>query len=606
MTNSPVLLPDGTPAGDMGLSTEATKACELTLDVNTRDLEILKQAETAFKANPQTLQPLLPMLLLNGKPFNIDNHFPFEPFYKIQIPKKVIWKCARQVSKSTSLAASGVLRCISTPHLRMLFITPRFEQIRRLSTNYIRPFITGSPIVQRLALDESCVQAVLQRSFASGSTMYFSFAFLDCDRVRGISAGWVNYDEVQDLDYDFIPIIHECTSAQDMVVAIYSGTPKTLDNGIEALWQDSSKAEWVIPCYSCGYWNMACVDADLMKMMGKDTVVCAKCDKPINPRLGRWYHRDKDKNDFHGYHVPQVIMPMHYANSEKWGELLGKREGKGGYSKQKFLNEVLGESADVGVKLITQTDIQTASVLGSNEFRKAVDRIRKMEFRVMGVDWGGGGVDEISYTSIAISGYNRVTGRVECHYAERCHFGMTHDEEAAYLLQLFKECNCDLFCHDYGGSGSVRETLMIQSGLPMDRIMGFMYCHATTRDIVSYVQPYRGELRGYWALDKARSLVLQAVSLKGGAIFLPEYNSSKSVTHDLLNLMEQKNESRMGADVYLIQRVPKQSDDFAHALNFSCFGIWHAKRVYPDLSLLKKIRLSEKQLATINPSNPKF
>ena len=548
-----------------------------------------------------SLVPALGLLSLKGKPYTLNDHFPMEPLFKIKMPRKIIVKCGRQISKSMSLSSSGILRCASFPYLQMLYVTPRYEQVRRLSTNYVRPLINQSCIKEAL-VDETCVQAVLQRSFSNDAAMYFSFAFLDVDRIRGLSVDWVNLDEVQDLDYDFVPIIHECMSASQIGMAFYSGTPKTLDNGIEALWSESSKAEWVTKCEACNHWNMACIQQDLLKMIGQETVVCARCSRPINPRVGHWHHTaGRDHPQFHGYHIPQIIMPMHYANPMKWRELLSKRDGKGGYSNQKFLNEVLGESADVGVKLITITDIKNASVLGPNDYAQAVNRLLACKVRVLGVDWGGGGIDETSFTTAALVGLNAQTGKVECHYCIRFHSAFTHDEEARQLLKIFREAQCHFFAHDYGGAGSVRETLMIQAGLPIQRIMNFSYVRATASHMIRYVDAVRGELRGFWSLDKARSLVLQATCLKAGQILLPEYESSMDVTSDLLALMEDKHEMPAGSDIYLIRRQPKMSDDFAHALNYGCLAIWHTEQNWPDLSAIQGIKLSSQQTVFAAP-----
>lgn len=566
-------------------------------------IEVARALGTIFKAKPCTLAPLLGLLTLRGKSYSIKDYFPFEPIFKLQVPTKMILKCGRQVSKSTSLSGSGILRSAGTPHLRTLFATPRFEQVRRLSTNYVRPFIANS-LIKPLLVNEECTQAVLQRSFINQSMMFFSFAFLDVDRIRGISADITKIDEVQDMDYDFIPVIQECMSASMLGVGVtfYSGTPKTLDNGIEALWQSSTKAEWVTKCDACGYWNMASIQADLLKMIGLNTVVCAKCSKAVNPRNGRWYHIDgKNFPDFHGYHVPQVIMPMHYENPMKWKELLGKRDGRGNYAPNKFLNEVLGESADMGVKLITVTDIQKASTLGVNELQAACDRVRACRVRALGVDWGGGGEEEVSFTTAALVGLNAHTGKVECHFAFRFHSAFSHDEEAKELLRIFRGAGCHIFAHDYGGAGRVRETLMIQAGLPLDRIMNFVYVGNSTRNLVYYNAPHQGEIRGFYSLNKAGSLVLQATCIKAGVVLLPEYQSSKDVTHDMLNLIEDKHEMPKGSDIFLIRRRPKTSDDFAHSLNFACVAMWHAEQQYPDLSAIQNIKLSEEQLQWAQP-----
>jgi len=553
--------------------------------------------------HPDTLLPVLGLLSLNGKPYNLDEHFFMEPVFKVGIPRRILLKCARQVAKSTTLSANGVIRSAGHPYLRTLFVTPRYEQIRRLSNNYVRPFIRNSPI-SRFLIDTSATNAVLQRSFANGSMLFFSFAFLDCDRIRGIACDAIDHDEIQDMDYDFIPIIRECMSFSKIRASMYSGTPKTLDNTIEALWQDSSRAEWVTKCGHCGYWSMASIQADLMRMMGLHGVVCAKCRKSIEPATGHWYHTCSEENpDFWGFHVPQVIVPEHYNDKEKWGELIAKRDGRLGYNESKFLNEVLGESADVGVNLVTVTDIKRASRLGPNTVDAMIDKFRRCPVRAMGVDWGGGGEEEVSFTSVALVGLNPIGGGLECHYCERFPLAAAHDWEARRLLELYREAGCMFFAHDYGGAGGVRETIMIQAGLPLDRIVPFMYMHIPARDVVVYKKPAQGELRGYYQLDKVRSLVLQAVCIKSCKILLPEYESSKNITKDLLALMEDRKELPRSKDLYLIRRRPKQSDDFAHALNYGSCGIWHYTQRYPDLSEVQGIKMTEEQLNLAEPPN---
>lgn len=579
---------------------------------NQSEAAILTEVARIVKANPISLVPLTSLLTLQGQPYHLRDHFAFEPVFKLRLPRRMVLKCARQVSKSTSLTASGVLRSAGS-RLRSLYITPRYEQVRRLSTTYVRPFINHS-VIRELIINEESAQGVLLRTFANQSVMHFSFAFLDVDRVRGIACDFILIDEVQDIDYDFVPIIYECMSASQFGIALYSGTPKTLDNGIEALWHDSSKGEWVTHCdcstistpgaTSSGHWNMAAHHADLIKMIGLKTVVCSKCDKPINPRNGHWYHTDgKIHPNFHGYHVPQVIMPMHYESPDKWTELVAKRDGKGGYAKAKFLNEVLGESADHGVHLTTMTDIKKASKLNVNDLATACREISRCRVRVLGVDWGGGGEEEVSFTTAALCGLTARGVIVGCYFAMRFHTGFTHDEEARELLRIFRGAGCHYLAHDYGGSGSVRETLMIQAGLPVESIINFSYVRATARHIVHYNQPHGNEMRGYWALDKARSLVLQATCIKSEQVLLPEYESSKDITHDLLNLYEDKHDLPAGADIYLIRRKPKTTDDFAHSLNFAAMAIYHTQQLYPDLSAVQGLKLSQEQLSFAEPPN---
>lgn len=160
-----------------------------------------------------TLKPILPLLLsIRGKPYHLHDHFPFAPFFRTRMPRMTLLKTGRQVSKSTSLASQGVLFSNCIPYFSTLFITPLFEMIRRFSQNYVAPFIETSP-VGKLFSGTSTINNVLQRSFKNRSQMIFSFAYLDAERTRGISADKNVIDEIQDMDITFLPIIHETISA---------------------------------------------------------------------------------------------------------------------------------------------------------------------------------------------------------------------------------------------------------------------------------------------------------------------------------------------------------------------------------------------------------
>jgi hypothetical protein len=564
-----------------------------------------------------TLIPILPLLSLKGEPYTLDHHAPFEPLFKLSIPRRSYWKTGRQVSKTTGLSAQSVMQTATQSHFATLFVAPRFEQIRRVSANYIRPFIETS-LMEGLLTNKYVENSVLQKSFLNESKMFFSFAFLDVERIRGISADCVKYDEIQDIDNTFIPVIRECMSASKFGIEMFFGTPKTLDNTLQLLWErESSQGEWVTRCPACNFENIPAMDYHLLKMIGPAGPICAKCGRRIQPRNGRWIHAVPSRmTTDSGYHVPQIIMPMHYEDLEcapgklqdeptdKWLELLGKRDGRNNYTQSKFLNEVLGEACDVGIKLVTLTDIKNASMKGNqykNEEPIALRRVHNFLYRAMGVDWGGGGEDQISWTVVTIVGLNPQTGKLECIFAKRLHAGASHMEEAAEIMRLFQAFQCHYLCHDFGGAGAVRETLIIQAGFPISKIFPFVYVRATVKKMVEMQRPGGHNQRSYFSLDKARSLVLQAQCLKSLFILLPEYETSKDVTEDLLALLEDKHSIPRGADIYLISSNPRMSDDFAHALNYACIGIWHIHHCYPDLSRINNLKLTPEQANFADP-----
>ena len=614
---------DGSPLEWVGQQPEAPKngvqsLLEELISIDTADsasmhakTALLK--ELAAKCAFPTLEPILPLVLnLNGKPYSLQDHFPFSPLFRILMPKSQVWKTGRQLSKSTSLAAHGVVVANSLPFFKTLFVTPLFEQIRRFSNNYVRSFIEQSPVRSQWTGTDT-ENNVLQRTFKNKSMMLFSFALLDADRVRGVSTDRCCYDEIQDLDPAHIPIIAETMSYSRFALSHYTGTPKSLDNPLEGLYQKSSGAEWFIPCHSCRHWNIPAKEHDLDAMIGPYNihisekypgVVCAKCQKPISPRHGRWVHRRPERRwQFAGYHVPQLLLPLHYSDPEKWNTILMKREGLGNMSQAQFYNEVMGESVDSGQKLVSETDLKAACTLPW-ENKKEPDPLCRENLldyrnRVLAIDWGGGGEEGISFTVVAVLGF-RPDGRIDTLWAKRLLIGSDHLAEAVECMRVSRLFNCDFVAHDYTGAGTVRETVMVQAGFNLDRVMAMRLVRSASQDLMVYKPPTAINHRAHYSLDKTRSLLYtcQAIKLKQLKFFQYDWSSLESpgLIADFLALIENKVESRMGGDIYTITRNTLLSDDFAQAVNLGCSALWHINDAWPNFAELAGLgRLTAQQ-----------
>jgi hypothetical protein len=534
----------------------------------------------------------------------------------VLMPQEQVWKTGRQVSKSTSIAAHGVVLSNCIPHFKTLYITPLYEQIRRFSNNYVRPFIDQSP-VRSLWTGTMTENSVLQRSFRNLSLMLFSFALMDADRIRGISAHKVAIDEIQDMDPDHLPIINEVMSHSSWGLNSYTGTPKGLENSLEMLWLRSSQAEWFVPCFSCNTWNIPAREYHIYRMIGDFTphiseqypgTVCHKCRKPISPRHGHWVHKFRERRwKLAGYHVPQIIMPLHYANPEKWTKLLMKREGWGNTTEATFNNEVLGESVDVGQKLLSKTELQAAAVLPWENRKSPVSHLRQRlpnyTHRMMAIDWGGGGEEGVSFTVIAILGLQS-NGSIDCLWGKRLLMGADHLKEAQECMKWCRAFNCDWVAHDYTGAGTVRETVMVQAGFDLDRIMAVRLCRSASQDIMVYKAPTAMNHRKHYSLDKTRSLLYtcQAIKMKLVKFFAYDWKSEDDpgLLHDFLALVENKAETRLAGDVYTITRNPMLTDDFAQAVNIGCASLWNLSGSWPNFAAvagMSKYRVTSDQLA---------
>lgn len=572
--------------------------------------------ELIRSGNLSTLTPLLALMLnLGGHPYSLKDHFPFEPFFSTGLPRQVLLKTGRQVSKSTSLAAKGVMQANCMPYFNRLYVTPLYEMIRRFSTNYVRPFIETSP-VRRLFIDSTTSGNVLQRSFKNQSQMYFSFAFLDADRTRGLPCDAVSYDEVQDLDRSFIPIIRETMSASKWGLSEYAGTPKTLDNTMEQLWLESSQAEWGIRCMACNYWNIPSLEFDLLKMIGPNKVdreineqypgvVCAKCQRPVYPRTGRWVHKfGEARFAFPGYHVPQIIMPMHYADEEKWLLLLGKRMGLGNTPIHVFYNEVCGESYDTGARLITQTDLRKAATLHENDIRIASANLDKYTMRILAVDWGGGGEDEISFTTAAVIGL-LPDGTFDVIYGWRSLTPHLYVEEARYVLHLAQTFRCFRIVHDYSGAGALREHFIVDAGWPASAIIPVALVRAATGTMLREIPANENtQQRAHFRLDKPRSLTMVCSLIKMGQIRFFSYDyqgvGRAGLLHDFLALVEDRVATKHGVDLYTVIRNTRIGpDDFAQAVNIGICALCYERGAWPKIAEIAAIQAQQAAIAEI-------
>lgn len=553
-----------------------------------------------------SLELLLPLLLnLDGKPYTLQNHFPFGPLFRAMMPKQSVWVTGRQLSKSTSIAAHGVILSNAIPRFKTLYVCPLYEQIRRFSNNYVRPFIDQSP-VKTLWSGTNTENSVLQRSFKNGSLMIFSFALLDADRIRGVATHSLRIDEVQDMDPDHIPIMSETLSYSKWGLKNFTGTPKTLDGPLAGLHSASSQAEWFIPCRNagCHVWNIPAPEYHLDAMIGDyhdgiseqcPAVVCYKCRRPINPRFGHWVHRrPKLRWKFAGYHVPQIILPLHYTRPDKWSELLLKREGWGNTTQAMFYNEVLGVSVDAGQKLVTETQLRAACTLPwKNNPKQPAGQIQKLlkhyKHRCLAIDWGGGGEEGVSFTALAVLGY-RENGQVDVLWGKRLLLGSDHLKEAIECMRWYRAFKCDSVAHDYTGAGTVRETVMVQAGFALDKIIPVKLVRAAIQDLMTYKAPTPINHRHYYSLDKTRSLNYTCMAIKLKQIRFFEYDhiddDNRGLISDFLALVENKTETRLAGDIYTITRNTMLSDDFAQAVNIGASAMWHMHKSWPNFAQL--------------------
>jgi hypothetical protein len=285
--------------------------------------------------------------------------------------------------------------------------------------------------------------------------------------------------------------------------------------------------------------------------------------------------------DFPGYHVSQPITPIHYSTPRFWADLLSKRDR---LSIVNFKREVLGESEEVGVKLVSRNDLIRAAVLGPNT-EEHFEKIRpNYDFLIAGVDWGGGGESGISRTTIAIIGYSY--GKV--HVIRGIRLDMLDPfQEIMFLKDYCAKHRIPIVAHDANPSGSLREILLHKANI--SDIIPIQYVgQITGKLLVRRVGKAQSNMRRVWRLHKSRSLQILCAAIKSGEILFFDYTDDRPDGPNLLvhflSLFEERIENPRGEDQYLIQRNPALSDDFVHAVNFACVALWELRGLWPDFA----------------------
>jgi hypothetical protein len=521
-----------------------------------------------------------------GLPFSLKDHFYTEVLYKlIDIPQTITMMTGRQVGKSVGIAAGTHELCWTQKYFKSLVFSPLCSQVQYLSDTYFAPLIEESPIRDKI-VGKHNKQNSLYKEFKNGSAEIFTYAYDSPDRIRGKSVDSVTGDEMQDFNYDFMGVIEECMSARKHPgIRKYFGTPKTLDNTLTRLFEEGSQAEWVTKCSHCNKDNIPNLDNHVIKMLGKAGLQCAHCGKPIYPaEHGRWVHARPDRRLLHSsYHVPQIICPAHYAIREKWDRVMLKFERQ---PKHMFYNEVLGQPCDTGQKLVSLSDLKAAGVIDiTDDVDDVREFIRGRYIRTaLGVDWSGGGIDYQSFTGIALVGL-RGDGVVEVPFLKVLPYSTDHMAEAKLVLEYANRLGAHVLAHDFSGAGNVRETLLVHSGWPLDRIVPITLTRTNgSKGIMYYNNPNDTAVRNSWTLDKGRSLVLTCTLIKSKGLILPKYEKFKDELEHFLALIEHYAESPTSGPSFSVHRAVGKPDDLAHAVNFGTMAVFNIEDAWPNIS----------------------
>ena len=263
---------------------------------------------------------------------------------------------------------------------------------------------------------------------------------------------------------------------------VLTGTPKLLDNHLDAMFLQSTACEWTIFCGACG----ASVILD-ERCLGPECPVCAKCGAAIDPAQGRWAPRNPKAKWGDGFWINHLMVPwMNYD------DILGRQSV---YDLARFKNEVLGLPTIIGEHVVTRGELEECCT--DRAMARSRDDIPPAARRelIAGIDWGGGGT---SRTAVVI-GFMRSDYVFQvCRFD---HFTAQEDPDRVLneVARLCRHFSVRWIGADGGGNGHVYNRLLLDR---LNRSSGlFAILYSATGQ-----QPRRDGVLTKWTVDRSATI----------------------------------------------------------------------------------------------------
>jgi len=374
----------------------------------------------------------------------------------------------------------------------------------------------------------------------------------------------------------------------------------------------------LVVCDGCNRENIFGEDWDMRANIGKLGPICRFCGKALDckprhatakqPASGYYTHLKPENLWRHvGYHIPQIVHPLHTDLPHKWSALIHKSENM---KEAHFDNECLAISSDVGAKLVTEDQLRACAkrkVMTLDQIR-AEKQAGKWQLLVCATDWSGKGkkknarkvteeteLEYLSYTAQAVVGLRHGANLPEVLWLDRLPYDADYTREARASVYTFFGAGCDIYAHDFTGAGAVKEVLAkqygIDRGMRTQDIMPMLFTSLGPDKPIVHFNNQERSVQYYYSLDKHRALMLVALLLQRGHLPLPEWEAMApngkerygDLVSDWLSLFEETHETPRGRKMVTIQHDDDRPDDIADAITMACCAIWHITG-WPELS----------------------
>jgi len=458
--------------------------------------------------------------------------------------RRLVIRASRQVEKSTFLINTILHTAATMGGVHIIFVCPREEQARVFSNSRLLPTILESPVLSRILLGKTRRRPqVMNLRFVNGSEVYIRAAYHSADAARGIDGDVLLVDEFQDIADGDLPVLEEALSHSKSRRVILTGTPKSVDNHLEGIFEQSTANEFLVPCSGCG--RDVRLDEDSLGLQGP---ACPACRVLVDVRQGRWVPRHPDAFWGDGFWINHLMVPwVNYA------ELLERQRN---YDPARFRNECLGLPSVLGDHIVTRAEVEACcSNYPMMQSRKDVPQAAWTRL-VAGIDWGGGGT---SRTVLVIGFMNDTNKFVVCR-VERFPPQEHPDQVLAVVAQRCQEFKVCAVAADGGGNGNVYNPMLLDRLTEIDGLYAVLYSAADHAP-----RQHQGRL-WYWTVGRTPALGTLFARFKKRMIFLPRLADFGSfVTEICCETADYDDQHR----TIRYSHPETQPDDTLHALNYA-------------------------------------
>jgi hypothetical protein len=565
--------------------------------------QVLRELLEFCQFNIALLTPYFWPAYPKNKPLLYSNYpFSFQLF-SLQIGGFTVIRGSRQISKTTSFACRQQMMARLLRGFRSLYVTPRHEQLQTYK-NKFRELEKANRFFQR---NTHLRQNLGYKEHENGSIVEMAYVLTSAAGIRGKSTDELLFDEYQNFDPELELEVLQTQSASEMRITLYAGTSLTTDSALEARWNESSQASWVMKCSACNHHNIPLPEFGVMDMIQAPGPCCAKCGKILNVRTGGFVHAFPRLRDvgYVGFHIPQLIVPAVVYNPVRWADIYRMKNRVGG--SRQFQQEVLGIATEEGEKEISRKQLEAICTLGSDLEPLRLKAQRDYRWVVSGCDWGGS--DYIPELRIKKSTTVHVimgvlpSGQLDVLHMRR-YSGMNYDDIIGDILHNHFAYQGYALASDFG-VGAVYNSKLRQK-IPPERHLMFCYTGPTTELLA---EPEGTHQYNQWSLNKTESISLIFDAIRQQRIRCFAWEIAQEYLQDCLNLFRAPGErgqsggAGSGMKTFIYRSHPTRPNDTLMALNygFTLGRLLLGEPMLADLSV--KIRLEAQLQGTWSDLN---